>query len=108
MCFDYDYEGTVLTHERRRARKEHRCTNWACRRPIAKGDQYQYVAYVCDGSAFTEKFCERCLYYQALIYAEEISEGCSPRESWCAMEEIYEWMRDHGWKVPEPREVVAQ
>lgn len=100
MCFADHGDGVVLAHERRKARKVHRCTNWACRGEIAKGASYQHVAYAIDGSMCTEKYCERCLYYRALIYAHERAEGCSPGESWCPMEEIYDHMRELGWKLP--------
>lgn len=101
MCFyDHGDHAVTLSRDRLVARKPHTCTNWACRREIAKGDAYERIGYVYDGSKGTEKYCERCLYYQALIYAHERSEGCSRAESWCPMEEIYEHMRDLGWKLP--------
>ena len=104
MCFDYDYgDGATLSVEMPRARKEHRCTNWHCQEPIAKGEVYERLAWVCDGAARTEKLCERCIYYRALIYAHERSEGCAPRESWCAVEDIYQHMHDLGWKLPSER-----
>lgn len=103
MCFYYDDGDRTLAQDRVTARKPHACTNWSCREPIAKGDQYERVAWLANGTVHTEKYCERCLYYLALIYAQERSEGCASHEAWCPIEEIYQHMRDLGWKLPSDR-----
>ena len=100
MCFTYDEEtAAVWSEQYRKARKPHECTG--CSRGIKPGDHYWY------GTSFTKSYeswqhsneCEACRFHRALIYAEEISEGCAEHESWVFLEELEEVLSNRGWKM---------
>jgi hypothetical protein len=58
MSHEVDECYTVHRNERRRARKEHRCS--ACRETIRAGDVYHSIFTVFDGDSRTFKRCLRC------------------------------------------------
>lgn len=107
MCFDYE-QCTVGVSKLVRARKERPCTS--CRRPIKPGDMYQRLDMLAEGTWEHCNTCEGCLYIQALIEAEEISNGCDSTESWCHPTDIIRAARDYGWSIPgffEPGEYTS-
>lgn len=60
MCMvDYaDVPWTVLTDERRRARKQYQCCE--CGRTITPGEHYHYTFALSDYEPFTARLCEHC------------------------------------------------
>lgn len=97
MCYHYG-RAIIYDEQWRRARKEHFCQG--CGRAISRGEQYVAASSLYDGRWSNWNECERCRYYLALLYAQERSEGCLPHESWCAIGDLYEDMRDRGWVIP--------
>jgi hypothetical protein len=72
MCDCSDYDTTVVGfHETwRRAYKVHHCCE--CRGAIQKGDRYQYVSGIWDGTPCSMKTCARCaILRDAHVLAEE-------------------------------------
>jgi hypothetical protein len=43
------------------------------------------------------KICEACNYLRALMYAEEIAEGCEPFESLCWPSEVRDEAKQRGY-----------
>lgn len=99
MCFDTDGESSDVWEETwQRARKEHACDE--CRETILVGEVYQRIGSLYDGRWSTFRFCPACLYLQALLYAQERSEGCLYQESWYPMGdgEMRRYAYDMGWR----------
>lgn len=63
----------VSVHERRKARKEHKCGE--CSRPIPVGTVHDYWRWLFEGSWESFRICPRC---EVRRKAFSIAEGCRP------------------------------
>ena len=98
MCYEPDYFFDVQRTTLRKARKAHRCSG--CGHAIQPGEQYFDGFGVSSEGVETWNKCEGCHYHLALIYAEEIAEGCMPYEAHYPLDAVHQEMGDRGWYVP--------
>ena len=58
-CYcDADGMSDVWTEDKRKARKEYKCSE--CQEKIEKGDEYIYISSLYDGSWSHSRLCEYC------------------------------------------------
>ncbi len=95
MCFYADGYCEVYNRAYRKARKEHFCSE--CGNPIKTGERYQYHSWVFDGSAGSDKECQKCETLRQYVHDKEIEEGCSEAESWAPIGFLKSGINDGGY-----------
>jgi hypothetical protein len=100
MCF-YDTEPCeVYNQTRRKARKEHVCDE--CRDPIRRGNHYDEITGIFDGSPFRYRICLVCRLDHSRVIDHERAEGCDGIEADPGLGRLWEGMWSIGLE-PTPR-----
>lgn len=104
---------SVGSHERRTARKDHRCDE--CDRTIPRGAAYVYVTGLFDGSWWSVKLCARCDRAWTRAHDSGALWDCHWDDDGPSYGELAEWLKEErhharwtglGWWKLTPIEVV--
>ena len=79
MCFWDTEPCEVYDQRRRKARKDHVCSE--CRNPIRRGNLYDEVTGIFDGSPFRYRICLTCRLDHLRVIDHERAEGCDWTEA---------------------------
>ncbi len=93
MCFYYDDYPEFYNVKTVKTRKVHTCH--CCMKPIDVGTKCEYAAGKFDGCFYAFYVCDGCKRKQISIVAQEIRDGCNWNESWCAYEDIHDYLAEH-------------
>lgn len=96
MCMvdGYDFEGTFLGEETRKARKEHRCEE--CYRKIQPGEEYRVAKWVNEGRVESMKMCAHCR-----VASKWLSDNCGGFVYGGIWEDIEEHIDEYRGVYPE-------